>query len=606
MQEIQLAQVAMDNWSTNPASAISQAQYHLSAARATLDNVRPVAEFTTSYGVEIAFLQQPLAWWQFVDATTELGQTMLNVATLTQPALSTGDRQQLLDTLPRLTPHLQMADAAWQRAYLARQQLTVTWLPTEWTTAAENGLAQWDAMAPLLAETLPQTHQLTDILPSVLGHPDPVTYLVIIQSSDNLRATGGFLTGFGLVRVENGAVSTVDIRDVVESELRAEWSPETGFLSERILPPEPVQRYLGLGHWVLRDGNWWADFPATARQVTEFWQLIDSRPVDGVIGMTDQGIASLLEVTGPITLSDGQTITAQNMKIVAGERIYQRVTPRRNQQTLFFQEMAYQIAAALERLPASRWLALAQILHQAQQRNDIMLASFEPKLAEQLHATGLDGGLRGEQDDYFYLVEDNLSDNKLNAFMPQTMHYEVQLTTTGRPNLATLTINKANNYVSGTELVGFPEEGYTSGGRWDPQTQRWDKWEGYHGAYLRLFPSPESQLIAATGFDDKIDVVTETNRLIFGGYIGLWAGTTRHLQFQWQPTYQPTVPGQYRLYVQRQPGALENPLTVTVHLPAGYRAVAVTPPPASTSELTIIWQTILDQDKSFVLQLTPP
>ena len=47
---------------------------------------------------------------------------------------------------------------------------------------------------------------------------------------------------------------------------------------------------MGLGHWVLRDGNWWADFPTTARQIVQFWQLAEETPVDGVIAITDQAM----------------------------------------------------------------------------------------------------------------------------------------------------------------------------------------------------------------------------------------------------------------------------------------------------------------------------
>jgi hypothetical protein len=185
----------------------------------------------------------------------------------------------------------------------------------------------------------------------------------------------------------------------------------------------------------------------------------------------------------------------------------------------------------------------------------------------------------------------------------QGLKYEVQLEADGRPGLASLTIDKANAYVPGTELVGFPQEGYNTGGRWDAQTQRWDKWEGYYGGYLRLFPPPGSQLLEATGFDDQVEALVESERIVFGSYVGMWAGSQRQLQFRWIPGGQPSIPGQYRLFVQRQPGTLVYPLTVQVYLPQGYQATAITSQPITVTKETVIWQVPLEQDQTFSLRL---
>jgi hypothetical protein len=67
--------------------------------------------------------------------------------------------------------------------------------------------------------------------------------------------------------------------------------------------------------------------------------------------------------------------------------------------------------------------------------------------------------------------------------------------------------------------------------------------------------------------------------------------------------------GQYRLFVQRQPGTLVYPLTVQVYLPQGYQATAITPQPIAVTAQTVIWQVPLDQDQVFslrLLQLTQP
>jgi hypothetical protein len=338
--------------------------------------------------------------------------------------------------------------------------------------------------------------------------------------------------------------------------------------------------------------------------VFQFWQLIEEPAVDGVIGITDQGIVSLLEAMGPISLVDGQSLKADNMKMVAAQRIFGNSATRINDQSAFFQEVALALAANIEKMTLADWLPLAQHLQTAALRHDIMIASFDPTLATAFNELGLDGAIRGQQDDYFYLVEDNLADSKLNSFVKQGLKYEVYLEADGRASLASLTIDKANTYTPGAELIGFPQEGYNTGGRWDAQTQQWDKWEGYYGGYLRLFPPPGSQFLEATGFDDLVNVATETERAVYGSYVGLWAGTQRQLQFRWIPGDQPTIPGQYRLLVQRQPGTLTYPLTVQVYLPKDCQATAITPPPITVTPQMVVWQVLLDQDQAFSLRVS--
>ena len=603
--ELDQAVSQVDRLDNQPEAALAQAQFHLRAARRVLQPYRPLANLIIPQTERLPALQPIASWWTFVDEATMAGESLLTAAQIGIRAAGAGQLAGLLDQMPLLEPPLAAAQDHFLRAQTARSGLDPGWLPASLAYRAETALAQWDTLAPLWQQNLAQTLRLVQTLPPALGNSRPITYLIIIQSSDNLRATGGFLTSVGTMRLERGRITDLNIRDVTEAEFSAQWTPEEGFLSPRIVPPDPVRRYLGLGHWVMRDGNWWADFPTTARQVTQFWQLAGGQPVDGVIGVTDQAIADLLAVAGPLSLADGETLNVNNMKVMAAQYIHSSQPSPVNKQSAFFQEVAVSLAPQLEQLPSERWSFLIQQFQTMARRHDLLLTSFDPNLAVAFHELGLDGALQGQTDDYIYLVEDNLADSKLNSFVTQGLHYEVQLNPDGAAVSARLTIQKKNGYVPGTKLAGFPLEGYYTGGRWDAQTQQWDKWEGYYGGYLRLFPSPESRLIDAAGFDDPVETKPEHNRPVFGGYVGMWAGAQRDIQFEWTPGGRPQEMGRYRLLVQRQPGALEHPLTVQVHLPEGYPAVEIVPSPVSVTDRTVIWHTTLDRDRTLTLRLTP-
>ncbi|MCB0190482.1 MAG: DUF4012 domain-containing protein [Anaerolineae bacterium] len=595
----------LDQAGADPLTALPQAQFHLQNARSAIQPYRPIVMVVASQADWLPGGGQISSWWTFANEATLAGEEALIAANLAMRATKQGQLPSLLTAMPQLEPHLAAAHDHFLQAQAARSGLDTNWLPSSLAERADPALTQWDRVATLWPQTFDQAGLLARTLPAALGSPRPLTYLLIIQSSDNLRATGGFLTSVGTLRLEDGRLTQLDVRDVVESEFGTEWSAEEGFLSERVVPPDPVRRYLGLGHWVMRDGNWWADFPATAQQVTEFWKLAGGDPVDGVIGLTDQAIVDLLAVAGPIKLQTGEMLNSENMRTITAQHIHGQQPAKGNKQTAFFEEVAAKLVPQLEQLPPEQWPVLFQQVQKMTRRHDLLMASFDPTLALAFHELGVDGALKGQTDDYVYLVEDNLADSKLNTFVPQTLRYEVQLNADASVQSATLFIQKENAYVPGTQVAGFPLEGYYTGGRWDAQTQQWDKWEGYYGGYLRLFPSPDSQLIDATGFDDPVDTKPQHNRPVFGGYVGMWPDTQREIQFEWTPGGQPQEPGRYRLLMQRQPGALEHALTVQVHLPEGVTAVEITPSPVSVTEQTVMWHSTLDRDRTFALQLTP-
>lgn len=565
---------------------IEQAHFHLTAARTRLDSLRPAQQVVA--WIPLSSAQTAAQWWQFLDASTHLGHDLLTIAQYSNP-----DPAAMLKLAPHLAPYLASIEAQLRTAQQARQGLDPAHLPARFRPRARVALAQWDAFAPALLEAVPPLRQLLPILPDALGANQSVTYLLVIQSQDNLKATGGFLTGVGILTLHQGHIASLAIYDVLEVEARD---------IPAIPPPDPVQRYLGLGHWVMRDANWWADFRTTAEQVTAFWRLQDSRPVDGVIGITDDGVATLLATLDTVRLPGGDALTVENFKQVTGERINRQADG--NPQTAYFRDVAEAILPRVEAMSERQTLELVQALLASLTRRELLVASFDPSVATTLHALKFDGAIAAPSDDYVYLVLDNLADSKLSSLIDTRFTYEVHLTPNASVQQATLTVTQVNQYTDGVRVRGFNRAGEYTGGRWDPQTGQWDKWPGYYGGYLRLFPAAGSQFISATGFDDTPAIGTEGSHPVYGGYVGLWAGTQRQVVFRWQPQHSPTIPGLYRLLIQRQPGAAAHPVTVRVHLPGGYQATDISPQP-DTSQTGVTWHTTLTADFAATLRLIP-
>lgn len=152
-------------------------------------------------------------------------------------------------------------------------------------------LERFDKYFPLLETGL----QGVTVAPHLLGAEEPRTCLLLAQNNHELRATGGFISSVALMRVANGRIVELDFRDSYAVDDLSQPHP---------LPPEPLERYMLAQIWLLRDANWYPDFPTSAEVARELYELDQGVLVDGVIAVDLVGVASLVAGLGPIHLEE--------------------------------------------------------------------------------------------------------------------------------------------------------------------------------------------------------------------------------------------------------------------------------------------------------------
>lgn len=587
---------------------------HLMAARQALAALRPLASPVVSLSPllsKLPLLGQPIsegvALWNFANASTLLGEHLLAAANLGVDSLqSEGALEELLATLPTMQPHLEGAAGELAQAQEARAKVAdLSWLPATWATSTQTVLARWDAAVPLLQQMLPVGDKMVRTLPTLLGRERPMTYLVLIQTNDELRATGGFITGVGTIEVEKGAVTAFRVGKVTDAEPEQEWRLQEPVSGKWVQPPAPLTRYMGLGNWAFRDVNWMADFPTTAQEAARFWQAEKGSQVDGVIALGEAGLEALLAGLGPVSLANGEEVSAQTLKESTLARVYQGDKDQwAEQQAQFSKELAQAMLEVIQSSWADQLPPLMAPLREAFTKRQILISSFDADVAQLLRQLGVDGALESSQGDYLYLVEQNVSYNKLSPFIEQQLHYMVQLDSNAQPVESTLMIHETNRYQAGAGWAGYPES-YYMGGRWNMSSRRLEMWEGYYGGYTTLYLPQNSQILEATGFDEVLPTSREGEHIGIGGYVALWPQNERHLQYRWrhEPKRQPA--GEYQLFVQYQPGASAHYLTVSVYLPMGYQVAESFPAPTNIDGQLVTWHLILDRDQSLTLRLKP-
>lgn len=136
------------------------------------------------------------------------------------------------------------------------------------------------------------------ILPPMLGMDGPRNYLVLIQNSAEVRATGGITGAVAVITAENGNIRLTG--QASAGDLGA-FDPPLKVAEDQELI---FTKRLGTQ---LQNVNLTPDFPTAALTASTMWEKRNNgAKVDGVIGLDPIVLANVLRATGPVALKDPQ------------------------------------------------------------------------------------------------------------------------------------------------------------------------------------------------------------------------------------------------------------------------------------------------------------
>ncbi|WP_253905834.1 DUF4012 domain-containing protein [Arthrobacter sp. H5] len=135
-----------------------------------------------------------------------------------------------------------------------------------------------------------------EVLPSMLGANGPRNYLILIQNSAEVRATGGISGALAVIRADDG---------VIELAAQGSAGDIDAFRPPLTVDPEQERIYTErLGIYV-QDVNLTPDFPTAAMTAKAMWEARNMGPtIDGVVAIDPVVLANILNATGPVELED--------------------------------------------------------------------------------------------------------------------------------------------------------------------------------------------------------------------------------------------------------------------------------------------------------------
>jgi hypothetical protein len=144
-------------------------------------------------------------------------------------------------------------------------------------------------------------------IPSVAGSGETrKKYLILFQNDNELRPTGGFLTAYAVINVDNGKVEAEKSSDIYELDQK---------FREKIDIPEKLGRYLTTEkYWHLRDMNISPDLKISMDQFFEHYLTVPDEPktIDGIITVDTHFLTNLMRVLGPVEVPGYGTFSAEN------------------------------------------------------------------------------------------------------------------------------------------------------------------------------------------------------------------------------------------------------------------------------------------------------
>ena len=112
------------------------------------------------------------------------------------------------------------------------------------------------------------------------------------HSSDELRATGGFVSAAWLVSFVDGALDSIIYFDIV---LIDDWDN----IADYPKAPTTLEEHMNAWVWLMRDVSWDPNFPSTAKNAEVLFQLGQGIDVDGVLRDFIGNLTNLIKESHP-------------------------------------------------------------------------------------------------------------------------------------------------------------------------------------------------------------------------------------------------------------------------------------------------------------------
>lgn len=386
---------------------------------------------------------------------------------------------------------------------------------------------------------------LIESMPFLLGLDTPRNYLILFQNDKELRPTGGFMTAYSIMKVDNATFEPVTSNDIYE--LDTKYKPA-------IKAPDPIINYLK-GPYILdqrlrlRDMNWSPDFFESMKLFSTEAKTIGVDNIDGIIAVDTQLLVYLLDAIGPIGVPGFGNFSTEIIPEcncpqviyelesfadiegpivwdpISGEIIYSPPNSDNRKRIigpLMNSIMANSLAQPKEKLPDLFEAVFASLMEK-----HVLFYVFDKNVQSAVEGFGIGGTIDSFDGDYLHINDANLGGRKSNMYVTQEVVQDIDIAKDGTVT-KTLTITYKN-----------------------PEAH--DGWlNSVLPNWVRIYVPEGSELIDISGLEDREDPYTELGKTVFAGYFELRPQGVSKVTVTYKLPFR--VGDEYSLFLQKQPG----------------------------------------------------
>ena len=409
---------------------------------------------------------------------------------------------------------------------------------------------QFEGIANLFVDAKP----LVKKLPEILGKDQEKTYLVLFQNDKERRATGGFLTFYAIFKVKDGKIKVSESNDIYSLD-------ET--IPHPKAPPEILTYHKNVYKFFLRDSNLSPDVPTSVSLFNSLYKK-SSRKVnyDGIIFIDTKVLVDFLEIFGDTQVSGINFSAKLDKRCDCPQVIYtlfdivDRPTPyiRENRKGILGDLMYTLLYKALGFSPGKYWGILAQTMFDNLRQKHILLYFSDPSLQKAAEKVNFAGKIFDFSGDYLHVNSVNFAGAKSNMFISEIITSKTFFEE-----------GKIKREVVIEYRNPYPHSdcNLERGGLCLNATLR---------NWLRVYVPKGAKLISFSGSEKEVKTYEDLGKTVFEGFLKVFPlGKAKVVISYYLP--ESIKKENYQLFLQKQPGTLNQKLMVLIENKKKYEGI---------------------------------
>lgn len=379
---------------------------------------------------------------------------------------------------------------------------------------------------------------LLEVLSSLLGQPEPKTYLVLFQNDKELRPTGGFITAYAVLKFNQGKMTVLNSDDIyhLDGAKRRQFAA----------PPEILKYHKGVYYFNLRDSNLSPDFLFSMKKFEELYETVAGKvEINGIIAVDTHVLVEALKILGPIEISGREFSSEEDERCSCPKVVYELedyatrpVGYLRTERKDIIGVLLYQMMQkALGASPGQYWGRLFQVGIREFQQKHILAYFHEEKAQKGIEALNFAGRIKEFDGDYLHINDTNFAGAKSNMFTKHFVSQQIEIDADGEV-IKTLTIDYKNpappsncNLESGELCLN-----------------------GLLRNWVRVYVPKDSQLLEFTGSEMDVVVSQDLGKAVFEGFLVVKPLGSAQVRVKYKLPYKIKKGEEYKLLIQKQPG----------------------------------------------------